>query len=238
MRNCHVLILDLDPGQAAELTAHATLSAVVADPMQIPSAWAHLNSHADSIAKNRAGADLPGLQQYLVSKQLSLVGAIDFQADVAKLRQLTARELDRLDGGLVAIPGPSGDIAVTRAIIAEVEAAAASGPVLVTGEPGSGKTVSVHHLARSIQAAGGEVAFLAVGNIKAGSLGELQSELGLESSLYDVLAQWNPGTRKTLVIDSLDAARGDGQPDLWRQVIEYVRTNLPDWHLVATVRSS
>lgn len=176
-------------------------------PTQIPSAWAHLNCHADSMAKNRAGTDVSGLQQYLTSKQLRLVGVVEFQAAVAKLKQLTARELDRLDGGPVAIPGPSGDISISRAIIAEVEVAAAAGPVLVTGEPGSGKTVSVHHLARSIQAAGGEVAFLAVGNVKAGSLGELHNELGLGSPLDDVLAQWAPGMRKTLVIDSLDAAR-------------------------------
>lgn len=180
---------------------------------------------------------MPSLQQYLTSKQINLVGVVELQADVNKLRLLTARELDRLDGGLVAIPGPDGDISIARDIITQVEVGAAAGPVLVTGEPGSGKTVSVHHLARNIQAGGGEVAFLVVGSIKAGSLGELRNELGLEAALFDVLAQWQPGTRKTLIIDSLDAARGDGQPDLWRQVIDYVRTSLPDWQLVATVRS-
>lgn len=237
LRKVHVLVLDLDPGQAAEIAAHATLAAVVADPAEIPSAWAHLNSHADGLAKNRTGADLPRLQQYLTSKQVSLVGIAEFQADVAKLKQLTATELDTLDNGLVTIPGPQRDISITRTIIAEVATAAMVGPVLVTGEPGSGKTVAVHHLARAIEAEQGTVAFFAVGNIRAGSLGELRSELGLDAPLYDVLAQWAPGTPKTLIIDSLDAARGDGQPDLWRQIINHVRTHLPDWRVVATVRS-
>ncbi len=209
----------------------------MADPTQIPSAWAHLNSHADSLAKNRTGADLPNLQRYLTAQQIGLVGAIEFQADVARLQQLTANELAALDGGFVTIPGPNGDIAIARTIIADVASAAGVGPVLVTGEPGAGKTVAVHHLARSIQAANGDVAFLAVGNIRAGSLGALRSELGLDAHLYDVLAQWAPGTPKTLIIDSLDAARGDGQPDLWRQIIDHVRTQLPDWQVVATVRS-
>lgn len=237
LRKVHVLVLDLDPGQAAEIAAHATLAAVIADPAEIPSAWAHLNSHADGLAKNRTGADLPRLQQYLTSKQVSLVGIAEFQADVAKLKQLTATELDTLDNGLVTIPGPHRDISITRTIIAEVATAAMVGPVLVTGEPGSGKTVAVHHLARAIEAEQGTVALFAVGNIRAGSLGELRSELGLDAPLYDVLAQWAPGTPKTLIIDSLDAARGDGQPDLWRQIINHVRTHLPDWRVVATVRS-
>lgn len=237
IRKVHVLVLDLDPGQAAEIAAHAILAVVVADPAEIPSAWAHLNSYADVLAKNRTGADLPQLQQHLTSKQVDLVGIAELQPDVAKLEQLTATELDTLESGLVTIPGPQGDISIARAIIAEVAAAAKVGPVLITGEPGSGKTVAVHHLARRIEAEQGKVAFLAVGSIRAGSLGELRSELGLATPLYDVLAQWLPGTPKTLIIDSLDAARGDGQPDLWRQIIDHVRTHLPDWTVVATVRS-
>ena len=189
------------------------------------------------MAKNRGGADLPRLQHQLASNQINLVGIVELQGDVAKLKDATTRELCRLDGGLVAIPGPAGDINIARTIITQIENAAAADPVLVTGDPGAGKTVAVYHLARTLLGAGEEVAFLPVGSIKAGSLGELANELGLGHSLYDVLAQWNPGTPKTLILDSLDAARGDGQPDLWRQVIEHVATKLSDWRIVATVRS-
>jgi hypothetical protein len=237
IRKVHVLILDLDPGQASETTAHAILAAVVADPSEVPSAWAHLNSHADALAKNRTGADLSRLQQHLTTRNVNLVGVVDLQADVGKLQQLTATELDTLDSGLVTIPGPQGDIFIARTIIDEVAAAAMVGPVLITGKPGSGKTVAVHNLARRIEAEQGIVAFLAVGSIRAGSLGELRSELGLEAPLYEVLAQWAPGIPKTLIIDSLDAARGDGQPDLWRQIIDHVASHLSDWRVVATVRS-
>ncbi len=236
LKRMQVLVLDVGPGETGELLALANLAHVVSNPADAAAAWALLCSHADRMAANQSGADLAVLQGHLASNGVALIGVVDFQDDVSTLKEASARELARLSGALVSIPGPDGDIDIPRTIHQQIEVAAATGPVLVTGAPGAGKTVAVFHLAQNLTAAGHEVAFLPVGSLKARSLGELNDELGLGHHCFDVLAQWSPGSTKTLIIDSLDAARGDGQPDLWRQLIAHVAARLPDWRLVVTIR--
>jgi hypothetical protein len=236
LKRVHVLVLDVGPGEPGEQLGLANLGHVVDASPDAAAAWALLCSHADGMAVNQSGADLAVLQGHLAMNGIRLVGAVDFQGDVAQLKAASARELDRLNGTLVTIPGPAGDINIARGMQHEIEAAAAMGPVLVTGDPGAGKTVAVFHLAQDLRAAGNDVAFLPVGTSKARSLGDLNGELGLDHHIFDVLAQWAPGTKKTLIIDSLDAARAEGQADLWRHLIDHVNAKLPDWHVVVTIR--
>ena len=104
-------------------------------------------------------------------------------------------------------------------------------------EPGAGKTVALHDLARHQIAQDMPVLFLPVGSTAATSLGTLRNELGLDHDLLEVLEQWSPGVTKLLIVDALDAARTDPQADLWRQLIDLVNSRLDEWHVVASVRS-
>ena len=119
----------------------------------------------------------------------------------------------------------------------QVIARALAESVLLVGDPGIGKTVALHHLARQARGLGVNVVFRSVGSTAATSLGGLRNELGLDYELIDILAEWTPGTGKLLIIDSLDAARSEPQADLWRRLIDLASSRLPDWPVVAAVRT-
>ena len=94
----------------------------------------------------------------------------------------------------------------------------------------------MHDLAESLLAAGRDVVVLAVDHLEASSLGGLRQELGLQHDIADVLANW-PGRRNgALVLDALDAARGEPASQTTRALIATVLDTLPRWRVVASIR--
>ena len=104
------------------------------------------------------------------------------------------------------------------------------------GWPCSGKSGVLHDVAESAIDAGRDVVFIAVDQIGATSLGELRNELGLEHELIEILRNW-PGERSgILVIDSLDAARGDPASGALLNLIRAIVTSRGRWNLVTSIR--
>ncbi len=238
LRRCHVFVLDVDPGGSHETDARQLLrSVVVADPSFGDAAWAALIERCARLAADRSGADFEQLQQHVLTRGIRLRTVLDYHEDVARLEAAADMALLELETGLVTIPAPEGAIQLTRQSVDDMVREGAAGPLLVVGDPGVGKTVALHHLARHEIAAGRPVFFVSAGSMASTSLGELRNELGLEHELPEVLAQWSPGVAKLVIIDALDAARNDPQADLWRKFIDFVNTQLPEWHVVASVRT-
>jgi len=106
----------------------------------------------------------------------------------------------------------------------------------VVGWPGSGKSGVLHDFAESAIDAGRDVVFIAVDQIGATSLGELRNELGLEHELIEILRNW-PGHRPgILVIDALDAARGDPASGALLNLVRAIVTSGGRWRVVASIR--
>ncbi|WP_218840259.1 hypothetical protein [Variovorax sp. YR752] len=185
---------------------------------------------------NGAPADRAGLVHALRQRGHQDVGAPGFEADVARLRAVTTEELARLEKH-GRLPLGTG-VRVTRASDAPLASAISSGSLLVTGEPGAGKTGALVHAAEAILASGGAVVFLSVDRFPGVAIAaDLSSELGLQRPLIETLAAVPGAGAKVLFVDALDAARGGPSEAVFATLIEAVRKDLVEWTVVASIRT-
>ncbi|MVO90585.1 hypothetical protein GPA10_39005 [Streptomyces sp. p1417] len=237
LAHCHVWVLDVEQGGLEEREALQTLrTSVITDPGQADAAWHVLLSTCAQMAINHSGTGMRQLQKALSSAGIALATIRDFTSDVQCLTRTTQDSLDQLGHGLTTVPTPQGPLAIARTVTG-IDATSREGSVLVVGEPGAGKTVVMHELAREAIAAGRPVLFLSVAGVDGRSPGMLQAELDLQHPLVDVLEQWQPGSTGLLAIDALDAARVDASTELWRSIIADVNRRLPNWQVVASIRT-
>ena len=118
-----------------------------------------------------------------------------------------------------------------------VEAAARSGPLLIIGEAGAGKSGVLNALARNLGDAGADVLELAVDRYSVESLEGLSLELGLQHPLLAVLEAWDGPAPAYLVVDALDATRGGRGEGVFRTLIERVLELKGRWNVVASIRN-
>ena len=184
-----------------------------------------------------APADRSGLLRALRLRGHNDTGAPGFESDVATLREVTERELARLNKhGLLPI---GTGVPITRESDAPLVTAMQSGSLLVVGEPGVGKTGALVHAASAIAAAGATVVFLSVDRYSGVSIAaDLASELGLRHSVVETLEAIPGVGRKILIIDALDAARAGFSEGVFASLIEAVHEQLAnDWIVVASIRT-
>ncbi|MER6958898.1 ATP-binding protein [Streptomyces sp. NPDC000618] len=235
---CYVWTLDVESGGQAEREALGLLRmTVLSDAAQAEAAWNVLLGACAQLAILHSGADVAQLQEKLSSATIALATIKDFTADVELLTKFTKQALDELDHGLTTIPAPHDPVAIERSMTTGLDARSQDESFLLVGEPGAGKTVVLHGLAREVAAQGRPLVFMQVSSLAAESIGELRTELGLQHSFVDVLAEWSPGSTGLLIIDALDAARADASAGLWRTVIDNVSRQLPRWRVVASIRT-
>lgn len=185
---------------------------------------------------NGAPMDRAGLLRELRRLGHNDVGAADYTADLGRLSAATGAELARLSGH-TRLP-IAGGIPIARASDGPLGAAIDAGSLIVIGEPGAGKTGALVALAQARRAAGDVVVFLSVDRFPGVAIAaDLQSELGLEHPLIEVLDAAPGSGGKLLIIDALDAARGGAAEGVFAQLIETLRGSETDWTIVASIRT-
>jgi hypothetical protein len=185
-----------------------------------------------SASQSGTGGDAAAIRLWLSGKT-RLIEPPSFRNDVARLRAYSDSIISRLER-FTKIGSPEGDITITRPVVNLVIDAVPEGSLAITGEPGSGKSAVVHEVAARL----GTTATIVVLTVEASaiSLEALRSDLGLEHSLVDVLAQM-PGDKPAyLILDALDAVRGGQAEATYRRLVELVG-ELDGWHVVASVRT-
>lgn len=195
-----------------------------------------LKSIIRSMIGNGAPADRAGLLRELRRLGHNDVGAADFTADLGRLSAATDAELARL-AGHTRLPIVGG-IPIARASDGPLSTAVDSGSLIVIGEPGAGKTGALVALAQARHAAGETVVFLSVDRFPGVAIAaNLQSELGLEHPLVEVLNAAPGSGAKLLIIDALDAARGGPAEGVFAQLIETLGASVTDWTVIASIRT-
>lgn len=184
-----------------------------------------------------AQADRDGLIRALRARGHNDVGAPNFEPDLARLAAATEAELARLSAHTV-LP-IAGGVAIQRHSHAPLTAAVATGSLIVIGEPGAGKTGALAALAQDLRAAGDAVVFLSVDRFPGIVVAaDLQGELHLSRPLLDVLAAAPGMSRKVLIVDALDAARGGPAEGVFGNLIEAMSATLSgQWTVVASCRT-
>ncbi|SDF30000.1 hypothetical protein SAMN04488504_1294 [Myxococcus virescens] len=177
-----------------------------------------------------------------VMRGLRSAGHIDvaspgFDSDIQAVLTYSSKEQERLRKHM-SLPIDNG-IPITRDCLLPLQAAAESGSLLVTGEPGAGKTGVLLQLAEQMGKAPGPVLFLSVERFSGfRKRSDIRDELGLEHDPIEVLRAWPGASPGLLIIDALDASRGGPSEAVITSFIEdAVRALGARWSIIASIRS-
>lgn len=232
----HILVLDLDPGETHEREARHLLSGtILRRAADADAAWSTLVKSLAQCAKRQSGADHRGLQKILQDAGHGLAAVQTYRADIHCLREFSQSTSEQLVQ-LSKVNVGATEVRISRPCTSALVDAAPAGPLVVVGEPGAGKSATLHEAVRLLQGKGHDVVYLAADSLAAASLGQLRTELGLEHEFVSVLDNW-PGTGPAfLVIDALDAARSDGSARTLRDLIDATIRLGSRWKVVASIR--
>jgi len=232
----HVLVLDLDPDETHDREARTILrTSILKDPSRADAAWGTLISTCALCAKGRSGIDRSGLQKVLIDATYDLNAPRSYRADIDRLSRHSQDTFARFDN-LATIDVGRSKVKIDRPCTAALTAVAQDTSLVVVGEPGAGKSISLHEATAALKRNGRDIVYLAADSLASESLGELRAELNLDHDLVDVLAYWPGAATGILVIDALDAARSDGSSKTLRDLIGATFRTAERWRVVASIR--
>lgn len=210
-------------------------TSILRDPGAAGGAWRQLISLAAEFSVLQTGADRLWLQDRLTQFGVELRAAPSYRSDIDKLLSHTQGTIDRL-ADFAVIRGDDGQaVRVQRATPGQLRRTLEHGSAVVTGDPGAGKSATLFELATALRDTNDVVAF-ASDTLTAGSLGQLRDELGLEHEVVDVLRNW-PGVQQAyLIIDALDAARGEHTQEALLDLMRSTAACADRWVIAASIR--
>lgn len=238
IQQVHVEVFDFGDGVQSDQLALQTIRGALAEkPTESQRILEWLYQHFGANNERGLRRTAATLRQLLTNEaRIKLKSALSFADDIAFLEQLTERNLERLkDHTLLHFPNTEIHIDRTEDLAALV-GAAKGGNLLVTGEPGSGKSGLIHPLVKTLIHDGVPTILLLAEEIFGKAWNGLPSLPGLKRPLDDVLANWPNGTRGILVTDALDAVRDVETQKLLRGLLQDVQKGRSGWNVVASVR--
>jgi hypothetical protein len=231
-----VSVHDLEnDGSEAKIARGLLRTSVLAKSSEAGSAWDSLIATTVGFSKAQSGGNRERLQQLLSAKGFALKAPPSYRDDIGRLRKQTEATAARL-APLSNIRLGGSELRIRRDRLTEAIAAASAGPLLITGEPGTGKSAEVFGLLAGALEKGTDVLALSADALASASLGELRTELGLEHDLVEVLRNWPGEGGALLVVDGLDAARGEGTQEALLDLIAAVQVGALRWNVTASVR--
>jgi hypothetical protein len=232
----YIQVFDVEAGGRGEREATDTIrSAILLRPDEAQAAWVTLINECSSLASRRGGYDRPQLQKSLAGAGISIRAARSYQNDIQRLKDYSADTINAL-ANFASISVSDEKIAIKRPSTLELRAAAELGSLLVTGEPGLGKSGALHDLAAALRDDGHDVLVVAADRVESTNAAALKSELGLEHSLSEVIENWHGDGSAFLITDALDAARSEFEMRMLRDLIQSVLQQKGRWRVVASIR--
>lgn len=171
-----------------------------------------------------------------INSELPEGGAVGgYHRDIENLKQYSDRTALRLSD-FARIMVNEEPIKIPRNCVTTLIEAAKEDNLLVIGSPGSGKSGALYDMVHALTKAGRDVVFLAADSIEARTPTQLRQELELAHPLVDVLSNWPGAKPGFLVIDALDAARGEDSARELHNLLQDVARMDSRWRAVATIR--
>ncbi len=237
LRAIHVQVFDFGSGAEHDRQAQQEISShLAATPADTPAIWQALLHHfmqADQRGIRTTGASL---RRLLLGQGQKLQSPPDYAADITALRTATTLNRVRLaeHASLRFGTQPTDVVHLDRSPeLHALMVAARGGHLLVTGEPGAGKSGLLHDLAETLEQSGIPTVVLLAEEVFGPSPAGLH---GLKHPLDEVLGQWPESTPGVLVTDALDAVRDLSVQQRLRDLIRAVKSGTSGWTVVASVR--
>jgi hypothetical protein len=233
-----IQVLDVNDGGRDERQAKNLLrSSILEDPNDADSAWNTLLDACARFASLRSGGDRESLRRILNEKGVRTKAPPSYRADIDRLKRYSLSTLESLGNQRVSLI-PLGDrlIKISRPSSQALRKASEEVSVVVVGEPGAGKSGALFDFVQSLLEEGRDVVFFTIDRIESGSLGALRQELGLEHEIVEVLRNWPADKRPTLILDALDAARSEGSPQTFHELLATTIRTISHWRVVTSIR--
>ena len=232
----YVETIELGEGERDERSVKAILrTSVLEAPEQAAMAWSVLLNECLRLIRTHGHANRARLLDVLNSAGVGVRAPRSYREDIQRLRN-HSNQVTSLLAEHASIRLGNTSVRIQRPCVPLLRETAETGPVLVVGEPGAGKSGVLYSLFETLRQEGREVVVLAVQQPPFESPGGLRDELRLDHDVVDVLANW-PGTRPAfLLVDALDAARTEASAAALRTLIREVCDRIDQWNVVASIR--
>jgi hypothetical protein len=226
--------LSVEPGGIHEQQAQEKLrTQVLHNSAQAASAWSWLIEQALDGAAIGAQFSREAIASALERAGIPLRAAPSYAQDIARLQDRTRDELLRMERHS-CVSGQGKAHHIPRQLEKPLFSLAQKAGFLLIGAPGSGKTGALWRLAQDLQSDGHDLVLLTVGGLSGQQ--NIDAQLGLEHTLATVLREWRGAETGYLIVDALDAARGETIATALRQVIEATVAQGGRWRVIASIR--
>ena len=233
----HVAVFDFGFGFVHDRAAEETIREILAvKPNESHRIWSDLELHFNRANRKGIKTTSATLRQSLKSDELTLLPTPNFADDIELLQDLTSRNLDRLEQHTL-LKFKKGDVHIPRTEeLTAMITAAKKRHLLVTGEPGSGKSGLIHPLAQALTQEGIPVVLLLAEEVFGRDWKGSANIPHLKHTLDQVLSQWPDGKSGVFITDALDAVRDTETQSLLRRMLQDVQQGSSGWTVVASVR--
>lgn len=233
-----VVALDMEDSSSGGAEATALLeSSVLAATSQPrgPAAWAILLQTARVANQSGHRLTVTDLSKKLRSAGFSLRAPRAYERSIERLRQVTAKNLQRLQRYAELRVGADEAIEIPRECLPALREALTANRVVI-GRPGAGKSGVIYQLCRALLRRRRDMVLLLADDLQASSEKPLREVLELDADLPEVLAAWPGGGLAHLVVDALDAARDAKIAHQLRAAMGAVIDDGTRWRVLASVR--
>lgn len=236
----HVVVYEFESGQHQELQAQSDLrSHILAEPRLAKRAWKIIVQYFAGKNEHGLRATSSSLRSALSEEGISLKCRPDYADDCSLLDEISKRNQVHLKKNTVLRFGslPSDSVHIKREdVLSALLKAIKAGHLLLTGEPGCGKSGLIHAIVEEFRREKVPIVLLLAEEVFGGDQKAGVVALNLKHSLDDILANWPNGSVGILITDALDALRDVEMQKKMRRLLLSVKDGRCGWKVIASVR--
>ncbi len=239
LRLVYIETYDFGGGMRHERTAESQLrSHIVRDPGRGHGAWQTLEQFFNRADEHGTTTTPASLRQLLTGAGFELNAPPSYASDVDQILKITRRNMERLLRHTVLRFGQnrSDSVHLTRSDdLTALQLALERGDLLLTGDPGCGKSGIIYSLVKKLEADGVPVVLLLAEEIFGPGQHPENRIPGLTHSLEEILINWPTGAHGYVITDALDAVRDPQTQKAVRNLLEDLCKGSA-WTVLASVR--